>query len=61
MTSLIEEVRVHLTSYIYLYIYLFQNDDISRTLERIESKQSYYTTLVISHVTIQAKMTNIMN
>ena len=56
MTSLIKEVREHLTSYTDS-IYLFQEDDISRTLDRIESKERYYTTFVISHVTIQAKMT----
>ena len=42
MMSLIKEVRVK--SYTDS-IFLSQGDDISRTLERIHSKQPYYTTL----------------
>ena len=42
MRSLTIEARV--TSYAD-FIYLCQKDDISRTLEHIESKQPYYTTL----------------
>ena len=42
MTSLIIEARVAS----YADIYLCKGDDIFRTLERIESKKPYYTTLI---------------
>ena len=58
MTSLIIEVRV--TSH-EDFIYLFQGDDISRTLERIKSNQPYLKTLGKSLLTFLLNETPLIN